>query len=630
MFGTNETLLKQLLDEIESNKMRLPDFQRGWVWDDQRIKGLLGSISRDFPIGAVMTLEAGGDIRLKARPVEGVSVDPDQSTESYLLDGQQRLTSLYQALRHPDAVETSERSRGLKVKRWYYIDMRMALDPFGDREDAIVSVPENKLVTEDFGRRVVLDLRTSEDEFAAHMIPTEELMNAMDWAFSYINYWTSDGRTHPEGDAARYVQQFKAAVLDSFTDYQLPVIRLGKETSKEAVCTVFEKVNTGGEPLNVFELATASFAMDDSFSLRDDWAERRNRLYSQSSVLRGLQGDQFLQIVALLKTQDDRRHAEQEGKSGRQLPAVACRKREILDLDLNDYRKWAQSVEESLVTAARFLRSQFVFGQYNVPYNTQLVPLAALFVELGADANSAIARGRLERWYWSGVFGELYGGAVETQFARDLVEVAAFIRTGAVPNSINEANFIPQRLISLRTRNSAAYKGVYALQMKYGARDWMTAEQLSFATFDNAHIDIHHIFPVAWCRNNDVPSLLYDSIINKTPIDAHTNRVLGGQAPSGYLRRLKPHVPEGSLDDLLHSHWVERDHLDRDGFGEYFIARGQHMLDLIGLAMGRDLGDGREVFEQALTDAGVTSMYVDEEPEYDEVGEREQEETEAA
>ena len=213
--------------------------------------------------------------------------------------------------------------------------------------------------------------------------------------FSYINYWSNSERTHPEGDAARFVQEFKAAVLDFFTDYKLPEIRLGKDTPKEAVCTVFEKVNTGGEPLNVFELATASFAMDDSFSLRDDWAERRKRLYSQSSMLRGFEGYQFLQIVALLKTLDDRRRAEHAGRSGRQLPAVGCRKREILDLALSDYRKWADSVEEALVKAARFFRSQFVFGQYNVPYNTQLVSLAALFVELGTDANSALAKGAL-------------------------------------------------------------------------------------------------------------------------------------------------------------------------------------------------------------------------------------------
>ncbi len=630
MFETNEPLLKQSLDKVDSSNMQLPDFQRGWVWDDDRIRGLLASISRGFPIGAIMTLEAGGEIKLKSRPVEGVHVNGTSVPESYLLDGQQRLTSLYQALLHPDAVETSERSRGQKVKRWYYIDMQAALDKSIDREDAIRSVPEDKRVTGDFGRETVLDLSSPELEYAQHMFPTEQLMNAMDWAFSYSNYWSNSELTHPEGDASKFIQDFKSAVLNSFTEYKLPEIRLGKGTLKEAVCTVFEKVNTGGEPLNVFELATASFAMDDSFSLRDDWAERRNRLYSQSSVLRGFAGDQFLQVVALLKTQEDRRRAEGEGRTGRQLPAVACRKREILDLNLSDYRMWADSVEEALVQAARFLRSQFVFGQYNVPYNTQLVPLAALFVELGTDANSALAKERLEQWYWSGVFGELYGGAVETQFARDLVEVAVFVRTGTVPNSINEASFIPQRLISLRTRNSAAYKGLYALQMKHGARDWMSGDQLAFATYDNAHIDIHHIFPVAWCRNNDVPNLLYDSIINKTPVDAHTNRVMGGQAPSGYLRRLEPHVPEGSLDNLLSSHWIERDHLDRDSFGEFFVVRGQHMLDLIGTAMGRDLGDGQEVFQQALTDAGVTSMYIEEEPEYDEVGESEREETEAA
>ena len=183
MFDTNEPLLKQLLDRVESGDMQLPDFQRGWVWDDDRIRGLLASISRGFPIGAVMTLEAGGEIKLKSRPVEGALVDGTLVPESYLLDGQQRLTSLYQALRHPDAVETSERSRGQKIKRWYYIDMRAALDTFVDREDAIRSVPEDKKVTRDFGRETVLDLSDSELEYAKHMFPTEQLMNAMDWAF---------------------------------------------------------------------------------------------------------------------------------------------------------------------------------------------------------------------------------------------------------------------------------------------------------------------------------------------------------------------------------------------------------------------------------------------------------------
>ena len=82
----------------------------------------------------------------------------------------------------------------------------------------------------------------------------------------------------------------------------MPVIHLEKETPKEAVCTVFEKVNTGGVPLNVFQLATASFAAEsEEFSLRDDWRDRRKRLYpSYGGVLQGIEGEHFLQAVAIL------------------------------------------------------------------------------------------------------------------------------------------------------------------------------------------------------------------------------------------------------------------------------------------------------------------------------------------
>ena len=61
MFKTNPVSLKELLDNVDSGKIQLPDFQRGWVWDDDRIRGLLASVSRGFPVGAIMTLEAGGD-----------------------------------------------------------------------------------------------------------------------------------------------------------------------------------------------------------------------------------------------------------------------------------------------------------------------------------------------------------------------------------------------------------------------------------------------------------------------------------------------------------------------------------------------------------------------------------------
>ena len=111
MFETNPVHLGQLLKDVEDGKIQLPDFQRGWVWDDDRIRGLLASISRRFPIGAVMTLAAGGEINFKTRFVEGVNANSTNAPDQFLLDGQQRLTSLYQALLHPGPVDTKD-SRG--------------------------------------------------------------------------------------------------------------------------------------------------------------------------------------------------------------------------------------------------------------------------------------------------------------------------------------------------------------------------------------------------------------------------------------------------------------------------------------------------------------------------------------
>ena len=175
MFKTNPVSLKELLNHVDSGKIRLPDFQRGWVWDDDRIRGLLASVSRGFPVGAIMTLEAGGEIRLKSRMIEGAEEQPEVRPDSFLLDGQQRLTSLYQSLLHENAVETHD-NRGRRIRRWYYIDMLAAMNPTIDREDAIVSVPEDRRETRNFGREVVRDLSSREQEYEQHMMPTERVV----------------------------------------------------------------------------------------------------------------------------------------------------------------------------------------------------------------------------------------------------------------------------------------------------------------------------------------------------------------------------------------------------------------------------------------------------------------------
>jgi len=188
-FDSTKTSLYEILKDVNSGKIQLPDFQRGWVWDDNRIKGIIASVAKSFPIGAIMLLETGNDnIRFKTKPVEGVIGLNGTKPEMLILDGQQRITSLYQAIITNRVVNTRN-FKGYEVKRWYYIDMVKALDPDSELEEAIFSINENKIITENIGRDIVLDLSTEENEFKNLMYPVSMIKEYSVWRRKFNKYW---------------------------------------------------------------------------------------------------------------------------------------------------------------------------------------------------------------------------------------------------------------------------------------------------------------------------------------------------------------------------------------------------------------------------------------------------------
>ena len=512
-FDSTKTPLQELLERARTGQLQLPDFQRGWVWDDEHIKSLLASVSVTFPIGAVMLLQTGGEhIRFKPRPLAGADEALRAEPETLVLDGQQRLTSLYQALMSTSAVETKD-AKGKPIRRWYYLDMKQAIEPEADQEDAVLSLPEDRLVRA-FGGKITLDMTTPEHEYAAEFFPVNRIFDSAEWRQAYSEHWNFDAHK------MRSFNEFEHDVIKRFEQYQVPVIELKKETPKEAVCLVFERVNTGGVALTVFELLTASFAADD-FQLRDDWDEREVRLKQRYPVLHGLQSDDFLQTISLLVTRARRRAALSGGTPTDKAPGISCKRRDILRLEVSDWKAWACRVEEGFDAAARFLYGQNIFKARDLPYRTQLVPLAALFTDLGRTGETEGARRKIARWFWCGVLGELYGGAIESRFARDLPEVAALVRGEAVePTTITESSFQAGRLLTLRTRNSAAYKGLYALLMHDGGADFRTGEPIAAQTVFDDEIDIHHIFPRGGARkqrSNPAPTTASSTGLRSRP-----------------------------------------------------------------------------------------------------------------
>ncbi len=165
-----DTNLSQLLLEASLGKIQLPEFQRDWTWDDDRIRGILASLSQGYPMGAIMRLQYGNpEIRFRYRTLEGIG--PLDVTPNFLiLDGQQRLTSMYQAVFDNKPVRTVTEKK-TTIQRFYYLDMKKCLDENEDRVEAVLSIPKDRRLKENFDRDIILDLSDREKEYEHQFFP---------------------------------------------------------------------------------------------------------------------------------------------------------------------------------------------------------------------------------------------------------------------------------------------------------------------------------------------------------------------------------------------------------------------------------------------------------------------------
>ena len=201
----------------------------------------------------------------------------------------------------------------------------------------------------------------------------------------------------------------------------------------------------------------------------------------------------------------------------------------------------------------------------------------------------------------------MYGGANETRFANDIEDVVAAIkRKDSMNRTINAAYFSATRLISLQTRNSAAYKGIMALVYRESCRDLMKGTTMDIVKSMDGSPDIHHIFPEAYCTKQRYPKEKWNSIINKTPLLPESNRQIGGEAPSKYSQRIlkAAEIDEEQLKIRVESHLIDYDAFIQDDFDTYFIERAKAILSVIEKAMGKTIAD--KASEQTIDLYGVS------------------------
>jgi hypothetical protein len=559
---TNPRALKDLLSEIHSRTMALPDFQRDFVWDPGATQELITSIANNYPAGSLLRVRDAKRL-FAAREFEGAPKLDGQKHTFLVLDGQQRLTSLYQAF------------YGVGEHR-YYLDLKKLLNG-GDFEDAIFHV---RASTNWAQARANFDLQAKE-----LVLPLSVLKGGA----GGFGQWTrraarrlADTERIALEDKLDAVQELWIQTID---DYHFPVVTLSDSTEPDALCTIFETLNRTGVKLSVFELLTARFWPQD-IKLRDLWDKAREA----HPIIEEFEVDPYyvLQSIAL---------------ASRKTPS--CKRSDVLNLAPTDITAWWQPVVSGLALGLTILRDDCkVMLPKWLPYQTMLAPLAAVLAKSGMPktAEAGAQREELKRWFWCAVFGQAYESSPNSQSAKDVGELLAWFAGGPPPESVTTLRFDPVALRDITPRQRSTYRGMICLILGNGtgARDFHTQAVITGKLMREEGIDDHHVFPDDFLQRHKGVTLARarDCVLNRTLIDRTTNQMISNRAPSDYMAEIR-NTPGFPFDAVLSSHCLptgKTSLLWTDDYGAFLAWRQdrlwQEIKRVTGLAEAADLEAG--------------------------------------
>jgi hypothetical protein len=556
-FDTNPIGLRHLLSLIHVGELALPDFQRDFVWEPKETEELLESISRSFPAGSLLFMPWRDDV-FSPRAVQGAPA-LNAAPNRLILDGQQRLSSLYQAC------------YGAGEYRYF-----IALGPLMEDEDveeAIFYRHENRC-----GK-----YRTVEQQADLLVMP----LGALFGSGGGFHAWSEQITKHrPEKDEE--LDQLRATLrktyeahIKSIEDYDFPVVILARSTSLEAVCSIFETLNRTGIRLSVFDLLAARF-----FAKKLDLRLKWEKSVADTPIIEQFEIDRYyvLQSIAL--------RAKGSVKRG-----------DVMRLSVADIETHWDSVLAGYRAALEMLRDECgVRASKWLPYAYLLVPLAALWrdvIEVAGPASGA-NRGRLKTWFWCSGISASYDRAANTQASRDYSELKRWIDGGEPPVTVAEFEFDRARMREITPKQQSIYKALMALVIQRGAQDFHHGQALTQDSILAQSVDDHHIFPRAYLNPSKeepaYPAQLVDCILNRTMIDATTNRRIGKRPPDQYISEIREELEgakPGAFDEVLESHLLPvaaDSSLAQASFEDFLDWREAQIAEAIAEATGMPIG----------------------------------------
>ncbi len=517
----------QLFNDIDTGLVKIPQFQRDFVWEKEQTAKLVDSIIKGYPIGTFIfwktdeelkTIREIGNLKLPERPKGDKAF--------YVLDGQQRITSLY-AVRKGCRITRED-------KEIDYKDIFIDLEKPYDTDEEVVGTEIN-----DGTRR----------------ISVFELLNS-----------SVDKLQLSYADKINEIWRYK----EKLSSYIFPIITLN-DYPLDIACEVFTRINTGGKPLNLFEIMVArTFDEHRKFDL----AEKVDLLLEGTDSERGLRDVKYETISSMIILQSIAAYL-----SGK------IKRSDILKIRRNDFIDAWEVVKEAIFQAVDFLRGDLqVRTSHLLPYDAILVAFSYFFIKNKCKRPTANQRKLLQQYlFWTALSNRFTSGT-ETKIETDLRKMDKILNEEN-PDYRNEDEIklnIEQLESKIFKTGDAFSKAILCLLAQFEPRSFETGNRVDVENAALRRINsknYHHFFPKDFLKKQGYDEFSANSIVNITIIEGQKNVSIGKKAPSRYISEIKK--KNHNLEEILKTHLIddiETYGINEDDYDKFLKKRGRKIL----------------------------------------------------
>lgn len=488
--------IRQLLQRISDGEIRVPAFQRDFVWEPDRVQFLMDSIYKGYPIGTVLFW----------RTKEKLSYDRDLGPFSlpepkkeypvdYVLDGQQRLTSIFSTFQ-----TELKQNPGTRVK---WVDIYFDLAASSSAQDSqFVALEPGDVNSNHVPLRVLFDVT----EFGKFT------------------------RTIKDDNQLRTVDQLQAL----FKEAVIPVETVETEDHSK-IAIVFERINRGGVPLDTYQLLSA-WTWSGEFDLRTKFDELATELDEVGFSDLREDPDLLLKCCAAVVKNDASSHA-------------------IVDLKGSEVRDSFEILKNGVLGAIDFIRRECGVVSFKVfPYKSMIIPLSRCFAtnKSAGFHPDAKQRAALKRWFWHSCFSRRYSNSVDNALAQDLAAMNQLLAGNTAElekrSIVVTPDYFTENTFNLTSVNTKVFVLLLAAAKP---KSFLSAAEvdLNQVLVSCNRTEFHHIFPKNYLATKEgvTEKAKQFMLANFAFLSQTDNRSIQDKAPSEYSKM----IPPGSYDAIL-------------------------------------------------------------------------------